>query len=305
LQKGTGIQLPELTPSPLHDAVLDWYDANARPLPWRAPDIGAWAVLVSEVMLQQTPVSRVLPAYGPWLRRWPTPSALAAEAPGEAIRQWGRLGYPRRALRLHEAATVIQTRHDGRVPDDIGALRTLPGVGAYTAAAVAAFAYGQRRAVLDTNVRRVLARVCSGVEHPGRSVSKAEEQLAESLLPEGRIASRWSVAVMELGALVCTARSPSCTACPIAGHCAWRLAGSPSAGPRRSAQKYEGTDRQARGSLLVVLRNATAPLPRSVLDLAWPDDRQRARALDSLLADGLVEPLADGRFRLPTLRRGE
>src|SRR5215472_17824721 len=142
--------------------VLRWYAAHARDLPWRRGDASAWSVLVSEIMLQQTPVARVLPAHAAWLARWPTPPALAAASPGDAVRQWGRLGYPRRALRLHAAARVISERHGGEVPRSIDALRALPGVGSYTAAAVASFAFGQRHPVLDTNVRRVLARMATG-----------------------------------------------------------------------------------------------------------------------------------------------
>ena len=214
------------------EPVLAWYARNARDLPWRAPGATPWAVLVSEIMLQQTPVARVLPEYLSWMARWPTPAALAASPAGEAIRQWGRLGYPRRALRLHETATILTARHGGTVPADVDALRTLPGIGSYTAAAVASFAFGQRHAVLDTNVRRVLARLVAGQPGAGaaasRSASVAERRLAESLLPaEPAVAARWSVAVMELGALVCTAASPRCGGCPVAGDCAWLAAGRP------------------------------------------------------------------------------
>jgi len=292
--------LPQATAA-LHRAVLTWYDANARVLPWREPDATPWAVLVSEFMLQQTPVARVLPAYRAWLERWPAPAALAAEPAGEAVRAWGRLGYPRRALRLHAAATAIVARHDGVVPDDLAALLALPGVGTYTAAAVASFAFGQRHAVVDTNVRRVLARVVTGVAQPSPSASAADLRLATSVLPDdASTAHRWAVASMELGALVCTARAPRCEACPVRGRCAWRLAGSPPYdGPARRGQTYDGTDRQARGALLAVLRDAHAPVAKRLLDEAWPDAVQRERALDGLVADGLVEPLARGRYRLP------
>ena len=189
--------------------VLRWYAAHARDLPWRRPEASPWSVLVSEIMLQQTPVARVLPAHAAWLARWPTPPSLAAAAPGDAVRQWARLGYPRRALWLHATARILADEHAGQVPSSVQALRELPGVGNYTAAAVASFAFGQRHAVLDTNVRRVLARLVRGVELPPRSTSAAEVALAEALLPTPpRRAARWSVAVMELGALVCTAASP-------------------------------------------------------------------------------------------------
>jgi A/G-specific adenine glycosylase len=257
-------------------------------------------VLVSEIMLQQTPVARVLPAYEAWLARWPTPRALAAASPGDAVRQWGRLGYPRRALRLHAAARVISERHGGEVPDSIEALRALPGVGSYTAAAVASFAFGQRHPVLDTNVRRVLARMAAGQQWPARSTTAAEIALARSLLPaRPRVAARWSVAVMELGALVCTATRPRCGTCPVAAACAWRLAGSPVSPSRRGSQPYQGTDRQCRGRLLAVLRDADGPVPPARIDAAWPEDAQRARALATLITDGLAEHHPDGGYSLP------
>jgi len=174
---------PTLTAA-LHERILGWYDVAARDLPWRRPEATPWGVLVSEVMLQQTPVARVLPVWESWLATWPEPADLAGAGAGEAVRAWGRLGYPRRALRLHAAAVAIVERHEGQVPDDHEALRALPGVGEYTAAAVASFAFGRRHVVLDTNVRRVLARVAEGREHPGPSVTRAERDLATSLLPE-------------------------------------------------------------------------------------------------------------------------
>ena len=286
--------------TPDSTAILHWYAAHQRDLPWRRPDATPWAVLVSEIMLQQTPVSRVLPVYTAWLARWPTPAALAAATAGEALRQWGRLGYPRRAIRLYQTAQALVDRHYGEVPASVTALLALPGIGPYTAAAVASFAFGQRHAVLDTNVRRVLARVISGQELPPVSASAAERKLAESLLPERpEVAARWSVAVMELGALVCTASRPRCPSCPVASDCAWRLAGHPPGDGARRSQRYEGTDRQCRGRLLAVLREADGPVPGSRLDATWPEPVQRDRALDSLIADGLVDPLPDGRFALP------
>ncbi|WP_327296061.1 A/G-specific adenine glycosylase [Streptomyces sp. NBC_01197] len=285
----------------LHSSVITWFGANARDLPWRRPEAGAWGVMVSEFMLQQTPVVRVLPVYEQWLDRWPRPADLAAEAPGEAVRAWGRLGYPRRALRLHGAAQAITERHGGEVPSEHGQLISLPGIGEYTAAAVASFAYGRRHAVLDTNVRRVFARAVSGVEYPPNATTAAERKLARTLLPDDETtAARWAAASMELGALVCTAKSPECGRCPIAGQCAWRLAGKPAhAGAARRGQTYAGTDRQVRGKLLAVLRDTSAPVPQSQLDAVWHDPVQRARALDGLVSDGLVEPLAGGVYRLP------
>ncbi|MCU7824092.1 A/G-specific adenine glycosylase [Kitasatospora sp. DSM 101779] len=289
------------TPSRLHSAVIGWYEANARDLPWRDSTATPWAVMVSEFMLQQTPVKRVLPAYAAWLERWPTPADLAADAPGEAVRMWGRLGYPRRALRLHGAAVAITEQHGGRVPEDHAALLALPGVGEYTAAAVASFAFRQRHVVLDTNVRRVFARAVTGVEYPAQATTAAERRTATAYLPEDDDrAATWAVAVMELGALVCTARGPECADCPLFADCAWQKAGRPPyEGPARRGQTYEGTDRQVRGKLLAVLREAHGEVPQARLDAVWPDAVQRARALDGLVADGLVEPVAQGVYRLP------
>ena len=296
---------PAAPPAPvdpvrLHQPILAWYAAHARDLPWRQPGTSPWAVLVSEVMLQQTPVARVEPVYREWVARWPTPAALAAEPAGEAVRAWGRLGYPRRALRLHAAATEIAARHGGELPTTYDGLRALPGVGDYTAAAVASFAHGGRHAVLDTNVRRVLARLVGGEAEAAPAVTAAERRRAEALLPDGPgTAARWAVAVMELGALVCTARSPGCAGCPVADRCAWLLAGRPPAtGPRRRAQRFEGTDRQARGRLLAVVRSAEAPVPAAELEAAWPEPVQHDRALAGLLHDGLVDETAEG-YALP------
>jgi A/G-specific adenine glycosylase len=284
------------------EPLLLWYACNARDLPWRRPEAGPWSVLVSEFMLQQTPVTRVLPAHARWLVRWPTPAALAAETPAEAIRECGRLGYPRRALRLHATAGILTARHEGQVPASLAELRALPGVGGYTAAAVAAFAFGQRHAVLDTNVRRVLARLMGGQVSISSSPSVAEVRLAESLLPaEPAVAARWSVAVMELGALVCTAAAPRCGDCPLAAGCAWLAAGRPEApdGTRRPSQRYDGTDRQCRGRILAVLRHSSAPVARVAFDGVWHDQVQLDRALDGLVNDGLIDPIADGTFSLP------
>jgi A/G-specific adenine glycosylase len=285
----------------LHLPVLRWYAEHARDLPWRYPAASAWSVLVSELMLQQTPVARVLPVHAAWLERWPTPADLAAEPPGAAVRAWGRLGYPSRALRLHAAATAIVERYDGEVPRSYDQLLSLPGVGDYTAAAVASFAFRQRHVVLDTNVRRVLARVLRGAALPGPSVTKAERELAESVLPtEAETAATWSVAAMELGALVCTAKAPRCGDCPVADQCVWLAAGSPAyAGPPLRRQAWTGTDRQCRGRVMSVLREAEGPVARSRIDAVWPDAGQRERCLASLLSDGLVVTAGDEHFALP------
>jgi A/G-specific adenine glycosylase len=278
--------------------VLDWYAGTARDLPWRRPGTSPWAVMVSEFMLQQTSVARVLPVYAAWLERWPTPAALAAEPSGEAVRAWGRLGYPRRALRLHACAVAITAQHGGEVPDGYDELRALPGVGDYTAAAIASFAFGRSHAVLDTNVRRVLGRAVSATEFPSPAVTRAEKELATSLVPADS-PELWAVAVMELGALVCTAANPRCDACPIVAECAWHGAGSPPYdGPPRRGQGYAGTDRQCRGRLLAVLRETHSVVPRSRLDATWADAAQRERALSGLLADGLVVTREDG-YALP------
>jgi A/G-specific adenine glycosylase len=283
------------------DTVLDWYAVAARDLPWRRPGVSPWAVLVSEMMLQQTPVARVLPAYEAWLARWPTPADCAAEPAGEAVRMWGKLGYPRRALRLHEAATAIAERHGNVVPADLDALLALPGVGAYTARAVASFAYAARHPVVDTNVRRVVARAVLGQGDAGPPSTARDLAAVEVLLPaEPARAARFGVAAMELGALVCTARAPRCGSCPVRTTCAWRAAGSPPyAGPVKRPQRFAGTDRQVRGLLMDVLRAADGPVGAAALDRAWADPVQRGRALDGLVADGLVDPLPDGTYALP------
>jgi A/G-specific adenine glycosylase len=285
----------------LRERVLDWYAGAARPLPWRDPSCSPWGVLVSEVMSHQTPVARVEPVWREWLSRWPTPGDLAAESPGEVVRAWGRLGYPRRALRLREAAVAIVERHAGMVPDDEEALRALPGVGAYTAAAVAAFAFGRRTTVVDTNVRRVLARAVEGKAFAAPALTAGESALAASLVPlEPATSATWNVAVMELGALVCQARTPHCERCPVLDLCAWVAAGRPAHdGPARRGQAWHGTDRQVRGAVLQLLRDSPGPLARATLEAAGPDTGQVDRCLASLVEDGLLEPAGRGSYRLP------
>jgi A/G-specific adenine glycosylase len=277
--------------------VLDWYRREQRDLPWRRQGVTPWQILVSEFMLQQTPVARVEPIWLAWVERWPTPSATAAASAADVLRAWGKLGYPRRAKRLHECATVVATEHGDVVPSDVETLLTLPGVGAYTARAIACFAYRQRVPVVDTNVRRVVARVVHGRADSPASVRDLDDVAA--LLPDSADAPTFSVALMELGATVCTARTPRCGLCPLSV-CAWRTTGYPeSIAPVRRTQKFAGTDRQVRGRLLDVLRDNDSPVQRAQLDMAWlTDTAQRDRALDSLLVDGLVEQTADGRFAL-------
>jgi A/G-specific adenine glycosylase len=262
--------------------------------------VDAWAVLVSEVMLQQTPVARVEPVWRDWTARWPTPADLATATPADVIRAWGKLGYPRRALRLREAAAAIVERHGGVVPREVPELEALPGVGTYTARAVACFGYGSPQPVVDTNVRRVVARLVHGQAEAGNARTADLADISALAPAEPARAVRFSVATMELGALVCVAGTPRCGACPVRNRCAWRLAGSPAhAGPPRRVQKFTGTDRQVRGRLLDVLRAADHPVSAAELDATWDDAVQRSRCLDSLLTDGLVEQTVDGLFRLP------
>jgi A/G-specific adenine glycosylase len=252
-------------------------------------------------MLQQTPVARVEPVWREWLARWPRPSTMAAASQGEVLRAWGKLGYPRRALRLHAAATAIAADHADQVPDHVDALLALPGIGAYTARAVAAFAYRRRAPVVDTNVRRVVARAVHGAGDAGPPSTTRDLADAEALLPADEpTAARFSAALMELGALVCTARTPRCADCPLHADCAWQRAGRPAyAGPAKVVQRFAGTDRQVRGLLLDVLRGAPGPVGKAALDVVWADAGQRDRCLHSLLVDGLVEQTDTGLFALP------
>ncbi|HTN59462.1 MAG TPA: A/G-specific adenine glycosylase [Protaetiibacter sp.] len=284
------------------ERVASWFAAGHRPLPWRAADFPAWGVLVSEFMLQQTPVARVIPRLEEWLARWPTPAGLASEPPGEAVRAWDRLGYPRRALNLHAASVAITERHGGVVPADVDELLALPGVGPYTARAVAAFAYGARVPVVDVNVRRVLARVVRGAGEPGPARTREEHALMESLLPADAPTARLTNAgMMELGQTVCTARTPACERCPLAELCAWRAAGYPAyTGPAAPRQKpYAGSDREVRGRILRELRAEELPVTTARIAELWPDADQRERALAGLLADGLAEAV-DGGYTLPS-----
>ena len=304
---------PPVDTGDLATDAIAWFDRHARDLPWRPPAPGrhieaphpqphaGWAVLVSEVMLAQTPVNRVTDAWLAWMHRWPTPADLAASSAADAIRAWGRLGYPRRALRLHAAATVITTQFGGEVPSRLDALLALPGVGSYTARAVSAFAYRQRHPVVDTNVRRLLHRAVDGQAQAAAATTNKDLERAAALLPaSANRAARASAALMELGALVCTARKPRCDECPVLARCAWQRAGNPprTAPPPRPSQRYQGTDRQVRGLLLAVLRDSTQPVPAHRLDIVWPQPVQRRRALAGLVADGLVSITHDDRYAL-------
>ena len=281
-------------------ATSDWFEDNGRDLPWRRPGFTAWGTLVSEFMLQQTPVVRVIPRLEEWLDRWPTPADLAAAPSGDAVRAWASLGYPRRALALHAAAVAITERHGGVVPHDVPSLLALPGVGDYTARAVAVFAYGHRHPVVDVNIRRVIARAVHGQGEPGPAAKRDLADM-EAILPESVTdARRANVAIMELGAVVCTARSPRCDVCPIADQCAWRLAGYPAfEGKRAPVQKrFAGSDRQVRGLIMAELRASDLPVTADEVALVWALEEQRGRALAGLLADGLVVAV-DGAYQLP------
>lgn len=283
--------------------ILDWYTQNARKLPWRQPDTTAWGVLVSEVMLQQTQVSRVWEPWLAWMQRWPGPAQLAAAEPADVLIMWGRLGYPRRALRLHETAKAVVEHHDGVLPADPEKLIALPGIGEYTAAAVSSFAFGIPEVVIDTNVRRVHARIFTGDGAAAPSLTAAERRLAAALMPDTTTqhgidqANTWNVATMELGALICTARAPKCQQCPVMHQCAWVTAGKPAPTTVAKTQSWNGSDRQVRGAIMGVLRaqgaidvlrlqatvEATGRLGRHI-----PEDAQWNRALNGLIADGLA-----------------
>lgn len=289
------------------DAVIAWFEREARQLPWRgerAGDVDAWAVLVSEFMLQQTQASRVLPLFEEWMQRWPTPQALAAEQPGEAVRAWGRLGYPRRALWLHRAATQITNEFGGEVPRDIDTLLSITGIGTYTARAIASFAYAERHPVVDTNTRRLLARLVHGLAAAGSPRASDLDDM-NALLPADPVRARlFNAAAMELGAVVCTARNPACDSCPVAGWCEWRGSGYPDNAPtvRRQAT-FEGSDRQVRGRIMALLRSTDgAVLKEDALAAAshggLRDSKQASRAYDSLVTDGLLVEF-EGRVRLP------
>ncbi|MHA3682920.1 A/G-specific adenine glycosylase [Leucobacter sp. HY1908] len=286
-------------------ALNGWFTASARDLPWRSPDTTAWGVLVSEFMLQQTQVDRVRPRWLEWMARWPTPSALAAAEPGDAVRAWGRLGYPRRALWLHRAACQIASEYDDEVPADVDALLSLTGIGPYTARAVAAFAFGDRHPVVDTNTRRVIARTVHGRAAAGMPAPADLEDMAALLPVDPERAAVFNAAAMELGAVICTARAPGCAGCPVAAWCEWRGAGYPDNAPlkRPRQAKFEGSDRQVRGRIMALLRErAGAVTVAAVLDAAREggvrDEKQPRRAYDSLKADGLLIEF-EGTARLP------
>ena len=317
---------------PIRLRLFDWWSRYARDLPWRFGRTTPWGVLVSEVMSQQTQMSRVVPYWTAWMKVWPDAASLAAAPKAEVITAWGRLGYPRRALRLQECARQVAGQYADRLPRDYDQLVALPGIGDYTASAVMSFAYGERIAVIDTNIRRVLSRVFLGRESTGGAASREERQLAWQVLPEDEDpevsdhhvngvdrletadpqirsaawreppSARWNQAVMELGATVCVARKPACDICPLAGHCRFLKAGLPGLGSGRTRprQRFAGTDRQIRGSILQALRQASgAPVFRKDLKSLCDDEIRLDRCIASLDEDGLLEIGQDGSLSLP------
>jgi len=279
----------------LEKPITQWFAKNKRDLPWRTTT--PWGVMVSEFMLQQTPVARVLPKWNEWMARWPTPAELAIATPAQVITAWGRLGYPRRALRLHESAKIIARDFNNEVPESEEVLRSLPGIGDYTAAAISAFAFGANTLVMDVNIRRVLVRVLDGKEHPTSSPTVRERESRLAILPR-RNADNWAAATMELGALICTSKNPSCNDCPIISQCKWRKNGYPQTELVRKSQDWHGTDRKCRGTIVQALRENES-LTLSAIKKLWPEESQVEKALETLLADHLIEEHSRSRFRLP------
>ena len=281
------------------DALLDWSDAARRDLPWRRTR-DPWSVLVSELMLQQTQVARVVPKYHAFVSRFPTPAVCAAAPVGDVVRAWAGLGYNRRAVNLHRTAVVVVDQHDGRLPDDLDELLALPGIGPYTARAVLAFAFERDHGVVDTNAARVLARTA------GRSLTARQVQaLADGAVPAGR-AWAWNQAVLDLGATVCGSRAPRCRACPVAAWCEWSRAGGPAPDPAQGSAgvsgrqaAFAGSDRQGRGRLVDALRRGPVTLDGVPAAAGWPDDPARAqRVAAAVVADGLAVEV-DGALHLP------
>ncbi len=275
--------------------ITSWFKKNKRDLPWRKTD--AWGVLVSEFMLQQTPVNRVLPVYKAWMKRWPTAASLAKATPAEVITAWGRLGYPRRALRLHECAKEITHNFKGKIPESQAELRELPGIGEYTAAAITAFAFEKRSLVLDINIRRLFARLFDGVETPTQSATKVEKSRYEELIPK-KDPHLWAAATMELGAVICTSQSPKCGICPVAHVCTWRSLDYPKSDIVKRRQSWHGTDRQCRGTIVQALRENEV-LTKSQITQLWDVPSQLEKALLTLLDDGLIESRGKNKFSLP------
>ena len=279
----------------LEKPIVTWFKKNKRDLPWR--NTTPWGVMVSEYMLQQTPVNRVLPKWHEWMRRWPTPADLAKATPAEVITAWGRLGYPRRALRLHAAAQIITEDFDNEIPEDIATLQTLPGIGEYTAAAITAFAFEQQSLVMDVNIRRLLTRIIDGNEHP-KPAPTVKEKASRLTLQPTKNAHIWSAATMELGALVCTSKNPICEKCPVISQCNWRKNGYPKTDLVRKSQDWHGTDRKCRGTIVQALRENESLTENAIMKL-WPDESQVEKALKTLQEDLLIEAIPRMRYRLP------
>lgn len=275
-------------------AILDWFETEGRTLPWRGVD-DAYAVLVSEIMLQQTQVSRVLPAFEAFLGRFPDVATLAAAARSDVVQAWRGLGYNRRAVALHRAAQEVVTRFDGQIPANLDALRSLPGVGEYTARAVLAFAFEQDCAPVDTNIRRVVSRAIAGAPLTGKALQSA----ADAAVPEGR-GRDWNAALMDLGARYCSSR-PVCSSCPIAAQCAWAGAGGadPAAATQPARQStFAGSTRFHRGRLLDALRDGAVALPAAASAAQLDDGEAAAALVAGLIRDGLAEE-HEGHLRLP------
>ena len=281
--------------NPLEKPIVTWFKKNKRDLPWRTTT--PWGVMVSEYMLQQTPVNRVLPKWIEWMERWPTPADLAEATPAQVITAWGRLGYPRRALRLHAAAQIIAEDFNNEVPSDEITLQSLPGIGQYTAAAIAAFAFDQRTLVMDVNIRRLLTRLIDGNEHP-RPAPTTRERAARLTLMPTKNAHVWAAATMELGAIVCTSSNPKCELCPVISECNWRKNGFPKCDLIRKSQDWHGTDRKCRGTIVQALRENES-LTENAIKKLWPDESQVERALITLLEDRLIQSIPRARYRLP------
>lgn len=279
----------------LEKPIVSWFKKNKRDLPWR--NTTPWGVMVSEYMLQQTPVNRVLPKWDEWMKRWPTPNDLAKASPAQVITAWGRLGYPRRALRLHAAAQIIAEDFNNQVPEDPATLQTLPGIGEYTAAAIGAFAFEKQTLVMDVNIRRLLTRIIDGNEHP-KPAPTSREKASRLALQPSKNAHIWAAATMELGALVCTSKNPICEKCPVIGQCNWRKNGYPKTDLVRKSQDWHGTDRKCRGTIVQALRENES-LTENAIKKLWPDESQVEKALTTLQEDLLIEAMPRKRYRLP------
>jgi len=278
---------------------MGWYAEHGRhSLPWRLTR-DPYAILVSEVMLQQTQVDRVLPYYSAWLERWPTFAALAGAPASEVIREWRGLGYNRRALNLHRLATIIVDEHDGTLPTDAKRLRELPGIGPYTASAVQSFARDEAAAVADTNIGRVVARWVAGAASQRELSAAALRNACEGLLPAAGVRDH-NLALMDLGAMICRARQPLCGECPMARHCAWRAAGFPAGEiAAKRSPKFEGTARFARGRIIDRLRES--PTTVTELEAMLPEAHRPkvASYLSALERDGLARPVDGETWALP------